>query len=626
MSDMVEQNTIYNGNDSVIELRRFCKTYDNGTATVEHGIEYARDVVEGRVLACKHVKNACKRFLKDLDRCNSDECEMEFSFARAQHILDFAQTFCVHVKGRLRGKKVDLMDFHIFILIAIFGFIVPLTDDETGDYVRKDDVDIYNELGVYLYSEPGEIVWVRRYKTAVIFVARKNAKSFLASVISLYMLFFDDEGGAEIYSAATKLDQAKIVYDDAKEMVEKSPLLKQHLQTAKKSIFHIPSYSKFVPLASEADSLDGLNIHLGILDEIHAYKTRDLFDVIETATGSRDQPLILCVSTAGVILDGIATELCDYGNKINEGLVPDGSGDSFFQIFYTLDDGDDEFDELVWFKANPALGKARKLSDLREKAEKAKEQVSARSNYKTKYMNIFVAGGESWMDMQKWQSMSVVNAAKCEYFIGVDLANKIDLCAATKVYRGKAGAFNGHLAYELKLWLPEGRLKTCSKMMAEMYKKWAKLGLLTLTEGDAVDHETVLNDILEWVEPTKDLLQEVAYDSWQATQFAIAASAAGLPMVEVTQTVKNLSESLKHVEMLVYSNKFHHHAQANIAMNWMMSNVNVKEDKNENIFPFKSGLENKIDGPGSLFNAVSRIIRHSKEFVIPVIDNPTGNL
>lgn len=599
----------------------FCRVVDCGTATIGDAVRYAREVVEGERMAGKWIKLACARFLRDLARCEDPDDDLEFSIERAEHVLEFFQTYLVHVKASVKtkaGDPVALMDWHIFILVNLFGFIKPLYDDETGERIQ-DNIEI--EEGVYEMRD----VYIRRFSNALILVGRKNAKSFLATGIGLYMMCFDDEGGAEVYSAATKRDQARIVFDDAKQMVEKSPALREIIKTAKLSIYHVDSYSKFVPLASEADSLDGLNVHLGILDEVHAMKSRDLYDVIETATGSRRQPLILSISTAGVILNGICAELRDYGQTVLQ-LDSGSVGDAFFFLYYTIDkcpegeqgDHDDDFDETKWYKANPGLGASKALKTMREQAEKAQQAVDARANFMTKHLNIFVSGASAWMDMIRWAELKNANPKNIPYWVGVDLANKIDMAAAVKVYYVLDGPAEGHMVIRPKFWLPEGRLKTCSKSQRELYRSFSNKGLLKLTDGDVIDHKEIEQDLLAWIEEDKENFQELAYDPWQATQFALAMAGHGLEICEVTQTVKNLNEAMVKIQETVFSGKFHH--PHNLCYDWMMGNVQVKPDKNNNIFPDKSSLENKIDGPAATFNAISRIIRHITDAIIPVAD------
>ncbi|EAW0247187.1 terminase large subunit [Salmonella enterica] len=562
-------------------------------AKVSDGIRYAERVVAGEVIACEYVRLSCQRFLDDLK--HGAERGIYFSEPRAQHILNFYK-FVPHVKGALAGQPIELMDWHVFILINIFGFVIPLVNEETGEAVLRNDGS-------------GRPVMVRRFRTAYNEVARKNAKSTLSSGVGLYMAGTDGEGGAEVYSAATTRDQARIVFEDAKNMVKKAkPTLGRLFEFNKLAIYQEQTASKFEPLSSDANNLDGLNIHCGIVDELHAHKTRDVWDVLETATGARLQSLLFGITTAGFNKEGICYELRDYAIKVLRGYNSEVEGavkdDTFFAIIFTLDKDDDPFDETVWQKANPGLGICKRWDDLRRLAKKAKEQVSARVNFFTKHMNIWVTAESAWMDMIKWENCEFI-APRHELktypmWAGVDLAHKIDICAAVKLWR----ADNGHAHADFKFWLPKGRLEKCSAQMAQMYRKWAELGKLELTDGDVIDHAQIKADFLEWI--SGENLKETGFDPWSATQFSLALAEEGVPLVEVPQTVRNFSESMKEVESLVYGGRFHHSNHP--VMNWMMSNVTVKPDKNDNIFPNKSTPEAKIDGPAALFTAMSRML------------------
>ncbi|MFV8906900.1 terminase TerL endonuclease subunit [Serratia fonticola] len=559
-------------------------------AKVADGIRYAERVVAGEIVACELVKLSCQRFLNDLKV--GPERGITFSEARAQHILNFYK-FVPHVKGALAGQPIELMDWHIFILINIFGFIIPLVDENTGEVVLRNDGS-------------GRPVMVRRFRTAYNEVARKNAKSTLSSGVGLYMTGADGEGGAEVYSAATTREQARIVFEDAKSMIKQArPTLGRLFEFNKLAIFQEQTSSRFGPLSSDANNLDGLNIHCAIVDELHAHKTRDVWDVLETATGARLQSLLFGITTAGFNKEGICYELRDYAIKVLQGAATGQfEDDTFFGIIFTLDKEDDPFDEKVWQKANPGLGICKRWDDLRRLAKKAKEQVSARHNFFTKHMNLWVTAEAAWMDMLKW--------GKCDFiapqhelktyplWVGVDLSNKIDICAAVKIWQ----ANNGHAHADFKFWLPEGRLERCSRQMAELYRKWAELGKLTLTDGDVIDHAQIKAELQQWV--AGESLREIGFDPWSATQFSLALAEEGLPLVEVPQTVRNFSEAMKEIEALVYGGKFHHSNHP--VMNWMMSNVTVKPDKNDNIFPNKSTPEAKIDGPAALFTGMSRVL------------------
>lgn len=553
-------------------------------ATVQAGIQYAERVLSGEIVAGELVRLACQRFLNDLE--HGPERGVYFSEDRAQHILDF-YNFVPHVKGALAGKPIELMAWHIFILINIFGFVVPLIDEMTGRAVLDED---------------GDTVMVRRFRTAYDEVARKNAKSTLSSGIGLYMTGADGEGGAEVYSAATTRDQARIVFDDAKNMIKKAPRsLGRLFGHVKLNIHQERSASKFEPLSSDANNLDGLNIHCGIVDELHAHRTRDVWDVLETATGARLQSLLFAITTAGTNKEGICFEQRDYAIKVLRGVVDD---DTYFALIYTLDEEDDPFDEANWPKANPGLGICKRWDDMRRLAKKAKEQVAARPNFFTKHLNIWVTAESAWMDMDRWARCAGLppddQLCKWPLWVGIDLSNKIDICAAVKTWLSP----NGHTYSRHKFWIPEGRLETAPNHIAELYRKWSAEGYLELTDGDVIDHGYIKAEVEAWVKG--ESLREIAFDPWSATQFSLALADEGLPLVEVAQTVKNLSESMKTVQADIYGNKFHH--DGNPVMTWMMSNVTVKPDKNDNVFPNKSTPENKIDGPVALFTAKSRLI------------------
>ena len=570
-------------------------------ATVSDGIQYAERVLSGEIVAGELVRLSCQRFLNDLE--HGPERGVYFYEDRAQHILDF-YNFVPHVKGALAGKPIDLMAWDIFILINLFGFVIPLIDEMTGEQMFDDD---------------GDAIMVRRFRTAYNEVARKNAKSTLSSGIGLYMTGADGEGGAEVYSAATTRDQARIVFDDAKNMIKKAPRsLGRLFGHVKLNIHQERTASKFEPLSSDANNLDGLNIHCGIVDELHAHRTRDVWDVLETATGARLQSLLFAITTAGSNKEGICFEQRDYAIKVLRGVVDD---DTYFAVIYTLDEDDDPFDEKNWPKANPGLGICKRWDDMRRLAKKAKEQIAARPNFFTKHLNIWVTAESAWMDMDRWGKCGDIapdeELVNWPLWVGIDLANKIDICAAVKTWL----APNGHTHTKSKFWIPEGRLETAPKHISELYRKWADAGYLDLTDGDVIDHGYIKAEVEAWVKG--ESLKEIAFDPWSATQFSLALAEEGLPLVEVAQTVKNLSESMKSVQADVYGSKIHH--DGNPVMTWMMSNVTVKPDKNDNVFPNKSTPENKIDGPVALFTAKSRLLVNGgddKPDLTGFFDNP----
>lgn len=539
------------------------------SAGVKEGHQYALDVVAGEIMACKWIILACKRYLSDLERD-----DIYFDVEDAQHHLDFYPQFCVHVKGKLEDKPIELEPWQAFGLMNIFGWKMP-----DG---------------------------LRRFRTAYEEVARKNAKSTKLSGVGLYMLGFDNEGGAEVYSAATTRDQAKIVFEDAKVMGEKSPHLRRVFGFHRNNIHLLKTASKFEPLSSDADTLDGKNVHCGLIDEVHAHKSRDVWDVVETATGAREQPLMYAITTSGTNKQGICYELREYLCKILEGLIQD---DTFFGLIFTLDKEDDWTDESVWIKANPNLGISKKWDDMRRLAKKAKEIPTARNNFLTKHLNIWVNAAVGWMNMEKWdrapkpEPEEVLQQLPC--FIGMDLANKLDIAAVVIVVPDS----EGHLHVKCKFYLPEEQIHVKARSIGNMYQSWADDGYITLTDGNIIDHEYIEDDVREILSEWD--VKEIGFDPWGSTQLSIRLSEDGAPMVEVGQTVKNLSEAMKEVEALVHAGKLHH--GDNPVLNWMASNVTAKEDKNENVFPNKEHKDNKIDGMVAMFMAVNRYLCHGDD-------------
>ena len=394
--------------------------------------KYCYQVLSGVIVANKWIKLAAERHFNDLKRAKSKYFKYEFNAKRAQRAIDFYQ-FIKHTKGELAGTPMKLMPWQQFIVGSIFGWVTKQKDKVTKKQTR-------------------------RFRTAEVFVARKNGKSTLASGIGLYAMLADGELGAEVYSAATTRDQARIVFDDAKHMLVNSDL-KEVAKAYQAELYSQELNAKFRPLSSDANNLDGLNVHCALIDEIHAHKTREVYDVIETATGARTQPLIFVISTAGFILDGIATELWKYGEEILEGIRTD---DTFFAALYTMDIGDDFTIPENWLKANPCLGVSKKHEDMERLCNKAQAMVSARGNYLTKHCNIFVNSSDAWLDIQEVQKckadIKLADYIGRECYIGLDLAQKLDLTAMSLIFPRDDGGIDVFFRH----YLPEDALLSTS--------------------------------------------------------------------------------------------------------------------------------------------------------------------
>ena len=538
--------------------------------SLNSAFHFAEDIVSGDKIACKWVKLACKRFLNDL---NNDK--FIFDVAAAERVLSFYPDFVRHVKGALAGQPYELSDWESFILINLFGFKNKSTSK-------------------------------RRFRTAYIEVARKNSKSTFCSGIGLYMTAFDSEGGAEVYSAATTRDQARIVFGDAQNMIKKSAPLKKVFGVHKLNIHHLKSASKFEPLSSDAGTLDGLNVHCGLIDEIHAHKTREVWDVVETATSARLQSLLLSITTAGFNKQGIGYEQREYITKVLGGIADD---DTYFGIIFTLDDDDDPFDQENWVKANPNLGRSKQLDDMQRLAKKAQEMPAAKNNFLTKHLNIWVNAETAWLDMAKWDKLpergSTEHLKSLPCYIGLDLANKLDLAAIVAAFPD-----GDTIHFICKFYLPENQIFNKSRNIGNMYDTWAKQGYITLTDGDIIDHQCIEDDLRQMLSYYD--VKALGFDPWGSTQLAIRLEQEGAPMAEVPQTVKNLSEAMKEIEAKVVNLSIR--KDKNPVMDWMASNVVVKLDRNENYFPNKEHIDNKIDGMSALFIAVNRILASGEHY------------
>ena len=543
---------------------------------VERAQRYARAVVSGEQVACELTRLACERHLRDMERSETDpEWPFRFDVTSAERPCLLIE--CLpHVKGKWASATIVLEDWQCWFVTTVFGWV----HRDTG---------------------------LRRFRIAYLEVARKNAKSALASGIATYMLAADGEDGAEVYSAATTGDQARIVFDSSKAQLRKSPQVAAELGVGvgEHAIHVMDTASTYKPLNAEASTQDGLNVHCAVVDELHAHKSRDLWDVLETATGAREQSLILAITTAGTDRSGICYEQRDYVTKVLKRVTED---DSYFGVIYTLDDDDDWTDETVWVKANPNLNVSVKAEDLRNKCRKAQQTPSAVGNFLTKHMNRWVNADSAWMDMRAWDrcanpALDLAEFAGAEAWVGLDLASKVDIASQILLFErasdGKIVAFDRH-------WLPE---RAVDESKNSQYEGWARRDLLRVTDGDVIDFDQIEEQLRD--DAKAHSLQAVGYDPYQATQLAGHMLDEGLPMVEVKPTVLAFSEPMKQLEAWVLTGKFEHTGSP--VLTWMVSNVVCHRDQKDNIYPRKERVENKIDGVVALLTAVNRYMAAQKD-------------
>jgi phage terminase large subunit-like protein len=543
---------------------------------VDRANDYIARVLSGDVPACKWVRLACERQRNDLA---SPPGGYRFDINRAERVCRFIEML-PHIKGEWSGKQMRLEPWQSFVLTTAFGWV----------------------------GEDGR----RRFKTTYVEIPRKNGKSLISTGVALYMLAADGEGGAEVYSAATTRDQARIVWDDAKRMVERSEgLRKLGVGASAHAIHLLREASTFRALSrDQGGNLDGLNVHCAVVDELHAHKTRDVWDVLETATGARRQPMLWAITTAGFNRAGVCFEVRTYLQKILSGAHDDPE---FFGVIWGIDDTDKWDDPAVWQKANPNWGVSVKPDDIARKARKAMEMSAATNNFLTKHLNVWVNADTAWMDMRKWGgceddllTLDEFEGQPC--WIGIDLASKIDIAEVSLVFEraGNLYVFNRHYLNEDAT--EDGR--------NSQYSGWAADGRLTVTPGNVTDYAYIESDLEEIARRFN--VRAIGYDPWQAVYLANRLNEKGLPMVEVRQTVQNMSEPMKYLQAMVYSGKLRHDGDP--VLSWMVSNVVAHLDAKENIYPRKQSPENKIDGVVALVMALGRHINERNDAEADISD------
>lgn len=532
---------------------------------------YAQRVQSGEIPTCKWTRLAIDRQLADLARAPSATWPWVFDADRAERPCEFLELL-PHIKGKWARERrlIELDPWQAFILTTVFGWI----HRDTG---------------------------LRRFREVYLEIPRKNAKSTLSSGVALFMLTADGEQGAEIYSAATTRDQARIVFDDAKAMAERTPDMRTYLGVAimQHCVTVAHTASKFAPLAAEGSTLDGLNVHFAVLDELHAHKTRAVYDVIDTARGAREQSLLWNITTAGTDRGGICYERRTHLTKVLDNVVTDPST---FGIIYSIDDNDDPFVEASWAKANPNWGVSVLRDDMEAASRKAESMPSALNNFLTKRLNVWVNGESPWMDMRAWEKCADTTLQLSDFagepcWIGLDLAQKKDFAALCLVFNR-----SGTWYVFTRLYLNELAVQESGNAHLT---GWARSGHVQVTDGDITDFDVVSEDLRKYCR-THDV-QEIAFDPALSMYFAGKLIEEGLPLVEITQRAMFFTPPLIQVENLVLEKKLKF--DGNPVMTWMVSNLVVKVSKfNELRSPTKERPENKIDGPMAMLMALGRAL------------------
>jgi len=537
--------------------------------------QYALDVIEGRITACRWVRLACERYFHDLE--HGHERGLYFDREAAERKIRFT-SLLKHSKGEWANSFIQLEPWQQFIDWNVFG------------WMRADGT--------------------RRFRTQYEEVARKNGKSTRGATTGLFLAFADGEQGAEVYSAATKRDQARIVHTEAIRMVKKNSGLKKHIRIYKDNLHMEATSSKYEPLGADSDTLDGLNVHGAIVDELHAHKTRETLDLLETATGSRRSPLIVIITTAGMDRQSICYEKHDYTCKVLQGWKDGGfEDDSWFGIIYTIDEGDDWRDESCWIKANPNLGVSKKWDDMRMKAKRAAQMPAAQTNFLRRELNVWVHGVTKWMNMDAWGKCAGemdalhlperLKGKKC--YAGLDLSSTSDITALVLVFPDEEGSFD----VVCRFWLPEDAIEARTQEGTH-YDVWTREEYIDATPGNVIDYDWIF-DQLEKDADDFDI-DQVAFDRWGAARVVQVLENKGMTMVQFGQGFASMSPPMKELERLILAGKIRH--GNNPVLTWMADNLVARMDPAGNIKPDKEKSKEKIDGIVALIMALDLALRH----------------
>lgn len=525
--------------------------------------KYISDVTSKKIKTNKWVSLSVKRHLFDLK--NLTDKGYYFDNKAGMAAVNFFPLL-KHYKGEYAGKSFTLLDWQAFIVYMIFGW-------------KKDD---------------GK----RRFRYVYIKVSRKNGKTTFSAGLCLFGLALDKEKGAEVYTCATKKDQANIAFLDARRMVSNNFYLKQLIDVKQHNLNVKSSDSKMQSVSSDSNTLDGLNPHIALIDEYHAHKNDDLYNVMKSGMGSRTQPLLLCITTAGFNKQGPCYRLEKTCQQILEGIKKD---ESQFAIMYGLDEKDDYEDESCWIKANPSLGTSLKHEYLKSEVVQAKNNPTQLSNLLTKNFNTWTDASVTWIEDKKFMEckedfeMSSLIGLKC--FGGLDLAANKDLNAFSLLFldeeKGKYYVKNWY-------WVPEDTMNERVKRDGVRYDIWKKEGHLKTVDGNATDYNILsaeINKICQIYKP-----ECIAYDDWNSNQTVINLTNFQLNMSPYRQGWKSMSPPSKTLEIWILKKNLIHNGDP--ILRWMLSNVEILKDPSGNIKPDKAKSHEKIDGVVSLVMAI----------------------
>ena len=514
---------------------------------------YATDVISGKIIACDYVRLACERYLKLFERD-----DLIFCPEKIDRVVNFISKL-KHFTGGHSGKRFILSDWQKFIMYSIYGF-----------YHKSDGT--------------------RLVRNAYIEISRKNGKTALVAAMCLYHLIADGEQNAQVILSATSAKQAKICFDMCVNFIRPLDPKGKFFKRYRDSIKFARTNSELHIVAADASRLDGYNASMYVCDELHEFQDGSVFNVLQSSTGMREQPLGVCITTAGFNQTSFCYDMRSNCIDILHGIKSD---DSQFCIIYTLDEDDDYRDEKKWVKCSPNLGTTVKWEYLRQQLVQAQNNPALLTNFLTKLMNKWVSSVEEWLPNEYinrcMEKVDIKDYRNCYAFVGQDLGSTGDLTALTVMIPPSENNID---KYVFKTWyfLPEAALN--KGVNADIYRKWYRQGYLNVTKGNVTDYDHVLNVAMEL---QKELLIQVySYDEWNAAQYTIKAEQNGLPMRPYSQSIGSMNRPTKELARLISSEKVL--IDSNPITRWCFQNVVIKRDWNENEKIVKTSYGNKIDG------------------------------
>lgn len=536
--------------------------------------EYINEIEKGNIIAGRKIIKIYKRLLEE---SKNESLPFYFDEEIGERPITFIETFCKQSEGEI-GKPIKLELFQKAYIQALFGFV-------------------YRDTGY------------RRFNETMFLVGRKNGKTTMLSAIALYMMIADGEGSAECYSVATKKDQASKAFKSACSMRAQSPEIRAIINKRRTDMYMPTTFSSFEPLSSDSDTLDGLNSHLVIIDELHAIKDRNLYEVMKQSTSSRRQPLVVMITTAGTVRECIFDDIYDYANNILEGTI---KNDAFLPVLYELDKTEEWKNIECWQKANPGLGTIKQYKYLVEQVERAKADLSSKKGILCKDFNIRNNSEEKWLDFDTVnnEEMFELDELKGSYAIGgADLSSTTDLtCATLLVMKQKKIYILQHY------FIPETKIEEKADNDNVPYDIWEKRGLLTVCSGAKINYTNVTEWFLKMHNKYDISALWVGYDPWGSQYWITEMEEAGFEMEKVIQGAKTMSNPMKQLEADLKEKKVNYNN--NPILKWCLLNTAIEIDKNDNIRPVKGKKsKQRIDGAVSLIDAYCVLFDKMSDYI-----------